>query len=143
MIREQLEGFFGSQSKITELERNQVKFEKIMLDTLENIEALGVAYNSGKEIYSNDALRKSLSEEKHVQIATQIALEKITYSDLQKVNEAYNNLRDMYKEFFKKDAVSAASSKNIVPEEVNFKPSEASSDPLIPFGQGLQKQIAP
>ena len=135
---EGLKNIFDSGSKIIELEKNQAKFEKCMIDTMEGIEALGLVYNAGKEIYENKAIAQSLTPEKHVQIATQVALEKITYADLQKVNEAYNNLRTLYKEFFKKDAVSAASSKNIVPEEVNFKPGEEKS-PLIPFGAGLQK----
>lgn len=104
---------------VQDLEKRSELFETTLLDTIHAMESISLIIQNSLKIYDNEAIKKTLSEQEHVALATNFAANQITWSEMKKISDMHDNLRALYTELYKKDAVTAASLKHTVIENIH------------------------
>jgi hypothetical protein len=106
-----LQEMFSKAENIAELEKRSEILEKTLLDSIHAMESISTVIDNSKKIYDNSAIRAVMTEADHVALATNFAASQISWNDMNKIADMHNQLRKLYTEIYKKDAVTAASSK--------------------------------
>lgn len=136
-----LEGMFKKADNKLELEKNSEKFEETLFKGIHALERLNVAYEEGQAVYDNESIKRSMSEEKHVALSLTYAAQSLTWADLREAAAFAKEIRSLYKEIYKKDAVTAAS---VHATPVALTPTVNISRPILPMtGTGTTYPINP
>lgn len=104
-----MDKMFDEAQELTDLKKRSKLFEDTLLKTINALESMNKAHEMGKIIHDNESLKKSLPEGQSSLLAVDYATQSLSWDNIKDVAAVYEDMRKMYKNIYKKDAVSSPS----------------------------------
>jgi hypothetical protein len=103
-----LDKMFEDAQEITDLKKRSRLFEETLFKSITALDSINKAYEMGKLVHDNESLKKSLPEGSPSLLAVDYATQSLSWDNIKDVAVMYDELRKMYKDIYKKNAITAA-----------------------------------
>lgn len=118
---EGLKGYFKKSDDLQDLEKRSLKFEQMLFDGINSLEGINKIYNKAIKVKEDESLKTKFTEEEHYTMSVDYATGQMTWNDLKAVADFAQELRKIYKDVYKKDAVTAASTNEVAVDAEKIK----------------------